>query len=118
MAAASLSPEHLANLQNKANAQLEDEDENIEMPKTSEIKTQVTEELARMQTVIDSVDPAASARGEAQRLKAEISTKFDTLLAVPGPAIPQLIVTAKEIDTLLLMFRNLNIYGAAARMEL
>ena len=118
MKTSNLSPESLQALQEKANEQIEDSDEHITMPSTEEMKAEVMKELEKMQIVIDTVGDT-TVRGEAQKLKDQIATKFqDTLLAVPGKPIPELIVTAKEIDTLLLMFRNLDIYGSAAKMEL
>ena len=118
MKTSNLSPESLQALQEKANEQIEDSDEHITMPSTEEMKAEVMKELEKMQIVIDTVGDT-TVRGEAQKLKDQIGTKFqDTLLAVPGKPIPELIVTAKEIDTLLLMFRNLDIYGSAAKMEL
>ena len=118
MKTSNLSPESLQALQEKANEQIEDSDEHITMPSTEEMKAEVMKELEKMQIVIDTVGDTI-VRGEAQKLKDKIATKFqDTLLAVPGKPIPELIVTAKEIDTLLLMFRNLDIYGSAAKMEL
>ena len=118
MKTSNLSPESLQALQEKANEQIEDSDEHITMPSTEEMKAEVMKELEKMQIVIDTVGDTI-VRGEAQKLKDKIATKFqDTLLAVPGKPIPELIMTAKEIDTLLLMFRNLDIYGSAAKMEL
>ena len=116
MTRTTLSADDLKELQDKANKESDNPDDHITLPDTADIKRRAEEQLTNMQTVIDTVvDPVA--KKEAGELKNTIATKLNT--ALDGQSnFAVLTVQCKEIDVALLQFRNLNIYGSAAKMEL
>lgn len=118
MASMKLTSEDLAKLQDQANAK-QGAEENITIPTTASIKEKVDEQIANMQTVIDTIQPGSPVRNEAQSLKDDIAGKFNTLLDPNSDlTFTQQQLTAKQIDTALLHFRGLDIYDSSARMEL
>ncbi|CAB3987478.1 Hypothetical predicted protein [Paramuricea clavata] len=116
MTRTTLSAADLKALQDKANKESDNPDDHITLPDPADIKRRAGEQLTNMQTVIDTVVDDV-AKNEAQELKNTIATKLNS--ALDGQSnFAVLTVQCKEIDVALLQFRNLNIYGSAARMEL
>ncbi|CAB3987477.1 Hypothetical predicted protein [Paramuricea clavata] len=116
MTRTTLSAEDLKALQDKANKESNNPDDHITLPDPADIKLRAADQLANMLTVIDTiVDPVV--KTEALDLERAIKTKLIRVLDSPS-GFAALTAQCKEIDAALLQFRNLNIYGSAAKMEL
>ena len=119
MKAATLSTAFLKNLQDRVNKDKPDTLDHITLPSIQEIKTRVDEQLANIQTVIETVPASNPVRAEAEELKANIEKNFDVVLNEnPGHTLAQLRLTLKQIDVDLLRLRDHDIYDSAAKMEL
>lgn len=112
-----LNDKYLQNLQEQAN-EGSDVHDDIVLPKTSEIKANVDKEISNMQEVIETVADG-NMRSKAGDLKDNIKKRFHILLDNESQQTKnKRMQTAKEIDVMLLQFRDLDIYGASSRMEL
>jgi hypothetical protein len=118
MKASTLSADSLQQIQEDANNG-QDPDDHITMPSTADIKIKVEEQLANVQTVIETLADTDPVKQEALGLKESILTKFgDVLNESSGQTVAQLTVTLKQIDVDLLHLRDLDLYSSAAKMEL
>ena len=119
MQTTTLKAQDLTDLQEQANAVKEIGNDTITMPSTAEIRERVNEQLENMRNVTSTVTDIPI-KNEGERLIRLIETDFGVLLKDGTDATPvkQLKTTANQIDTFLLQFKQLDMYGSASRMEL